>query len=100
MGTHPDPYTLAQLTTMTRGRAKAEWSRTSAVLAMLANANRNPKKRPYPFEPDDFNPFAEYRGPRGLPFDKETSRLLAQAMTGKTLEPEHPTRWQLLAATT
>jgi hypothetical protein len=97
LGIDPNPYTLAQLQTMARGRQKSEWAQTSTVLCLLANANRDKKRRPYPFEPDDFNPFAEYRGPRGIPFDKTTSRILAQAMTGKEL-PSEPTRWDLLTS--
>lgn len=96
-GLDPDPYTLAQLQRMARGRQRSEWAQTSAVLALVANCNRDPRRRPYPFTPDDFDPFAEYR-PRGIPFTKETSRLLAQAITGQRLPPEKPSRWELLTA--
>lgn len=34
------------------------------MLAMLANAHRDPKKRPAPFKPSDFNPFAVERAER------------------------------------
>jgi hypothetical protein len=43
---------------MQRGRMEMEWGQTAALLAMTANANRDPKKRPQPFMPDDFNPMA------------------------------------------
>ena len=43
---------------MAEGRQEAAWGRTSAILAMLAEANRDKKKKPTPFKPDDFNPFA------------------------------------------
>jgi hypothetical protein len=33
-----------------------EWGQTAALLAMTANANRDEKKRPRPFMPEDFNP--------------------------------------------
>ena len=32
------------------------WSHTSAVLALIANVNRDAKKRPRPFQPSDFDP--------------------------------------------
>lgn len=94
-GLDPDPCTLAQLQRLARGRQRSEWAQTSAVLALYANAHRDPRRRPYPFTPDDFDPFAEYR-PRGLPFNKETSRILTEAITGQRLPPERPSRWELL----
>lgn len=42
---------------MAEGRSKVAWSHTSAVLALIANVNRDPK-RSTPFKPDDFNPHA------------------------------------------
>lgn len=42
---------------MSGGRSKALWSHTSAVLAMLANVNRDPKKGKA-FTSADFNPHA------------------------------------------
>ena len=36
-----------------RGEA---WQHTAWLAAMIANANRDPKKKPSPFTPDDFNP--------------------------------------------
>ena len=42
---------------MAEGRRKDAWSHTSALLALIANAHRDPKKSK-PFEPDDFSPFA------------------------------------------
>jgi hypothetical protein len=42
---------------MAEGRGKAEWGRMSALLAMLANINRDPKKSS-PAKPTDFNPFS------------------------------------------
>ena len=95
-GVDPDPYTLAQLQLLARGRQKSEWAQTSTILAVLANANRDPKRRPYPWDADDFNPFAESRPVRGIPFNKETSRMLAQAITGKRIAPDRPSRWDLL----
>ena len=60
---NPDPLTLRELAWMAEGVQRVQWAQTSAVLAMLANAHRDPKRKPTPFKPDDFNPWAERRGP-------------------------------------
>jgi len=41
---------------MADARGRADWGRTAAVLAMLANAHRDPK-RTRSFKPADFNPY-------------------------------------------
>lgn len=43
---------------MAEGRRKDAWAHTSALLALIANAHRDPKKT-RPFEPDDFHPYAK-----------------------------------------
>ena len=40
---------------MAEGRGRAEWAQTSAILAMLANTHRDPKKSA--LHPKDFNPY-------------------------------------------
>lgn len=47
---------------MAEGRQRENWSHTSATLALLANAHRDPKRRA-PFRPQDFDPFAEKTPP-------------------------------------
>lgn len=44
---------------MARARDASEWARTAAAMALLANVNRDSKRRRKPFEPDDFNPCVE-----------------------------------------
>lgn len=43
---------------MAEGRSRDEWGRTSSLLAMIANVNRNPRKR-RPYRPGDFDPTAK-----------------------------------------
>ena len=43
---------------MSEGDSRMRWSHTSAVLALIANVNRDAKKRPRPFQPSDFDPHA------------------------------------------
>lgn len=35
------------------------WRHTAWIAAMIANANRDPKKKPAPYQPDDFNPMLQ-----------------------------------------
>jgi hypothetical protein len=44
---------------MADARRRDAWQHTSALLAMLANVHRNPKKKPQPFTPAEFNPLVE-----------------------------------------
>ncbi|MCE9530349.1 MAG: hypothetical protein K8T89_04340 [Planctomycetes bacterium] len=41
---------------MAEAECRQRWSHTSSILAMLANAHRDPKKS-RPFKPADFNPY-------------------------------------------
>ncbi|MBE7466817.1 MAG: hypothetical protein HS116_25380 [Planctomycetes bacterium] len=41
---------------MSEGHGRAAWAHTSAILALLANAHRDPKKHSA-FTPGDFNPY-------------------------------------------
>lgn len=48
---------------MAEGRRRDEWDRASSIMAIIANANRDPKKPPA--SPRRFHPFyAEPRGPK------------------------------------
>jgi hypothetical protein len=48
-------------------RQRAAWNHTAAMMALVANCNRDPKRRPRPFEPRDFHPMVDVRrrSPRG-----------------------------------
>lgn len=52
---------------MARARTKEEWLHTSQVLQMLANVNRDPKKRRKPYTWKDFHPMyaPKRKGPPG-----------------------------------
>lgn len=40
----------------TNGRIDSEWDRMSCLLAMIANTNRDSKKHPKGFSPEQFHP--------------------------------------------
>lgn len=48
---------------MAEARQRDEWARTSSLMALLANANRDPKKH-RPFKPSDFDPFTQAHKPK------------------------------------
>ena len=58
---------------MAEARAKDEWSRMSALLALLANCHRDPKKT-RAFRPCDFDPFAKRPAP--IPIDMDSLKAV------------------------
>ena len=58
VGVDPGPLTLRELLWMAEGRDRARWRHTSAVMALIANVNRDPKKGRL-FEPSDFDPHSD-----------------------------------------
>ena len=64
---------------MAEARARDNWAHTSAVLALIANVNRDPKKT-RPFKPADFDPYAAKRT-EAVVVDNENIGLLKQAFT-------------------
>ncbi len=53
---------------MAEARAKDEWARSSALMALLANCHRDPKKT-RALRPSDFDPFAKRPAP--IPIDMD-----------------------------
>ena len=49
--------TLRELLAMAEGRQRSEWARNSALMALIANTQRDPKKS-RAFRPSDFDPFS------------------------------------------
>ena len=60
---------------MAEGRVDSEWNHTSAVLAMLANVNRDPKKHG-PYRPEDFHPLKRRSNSQGIRITRENIGLL------------------------
>ena len=72
---------------MAEARARAAWARTSAVLALIANVNRDPKKR-RPFTPADFDPYAtQDRRKQATPLDMNDLR---RALGANGARPPRP----------
>lgn len=58
---NPDQFTLAELLEMAEARERAEWDRTTNLMAMLANQWRDTKTHAEPFQPFEFNPLLSSR---------------------------------------
>ena len=61
---------------MAEARGRAEWSRMSSLMALIANVNRDPR-RTRAFRPKDFNPY-EARRTGGVPLTAANIDLLKQ----------------------
>ena len=48
---------------MAEGKQRDEWARTSSLMALIANADRDPKKH-RAFRPTDFDPFSQAEKPK------------------------------------
>ena len=59
---------------MAETRAQSNWAHTSAVMALIANVHRDPKKSKV-FSPADFNPY-ETRKPKQKPAVDATTKDL------------------------
>lgn len=59
---------------MAEGRGREAWTRESILLALLANAHRDPK-RTQAFRPSDFNPYELSKGQTQAPKTNDLSIL-------------------------
>ena len=73
---------------MCEGRGRAEWGRTSSIMALLANIWRDRARRPTPFHPADFSPYGGSGTARGVPLTRDVLHELADTVSGKDREKE------------
>jgi hypothetical protein len=67
---------------MAEGLGRERWAHTSLICAVVANANRDPK-RGRPFKPSDFDPYARQEKRQRVELDGESLALLKEALTGR-----------------
>ena len=67
---------------MAEGLGRERWAHTSLVCALIANANRDPK-RSRPFKPSDFDPYAQHDRRLRMVADKESLAILREALEGR-----------------
>ncbi len=46
---------------MAEAKRQHDWNVASTIMALMAEMNRDRKRRRKPFKPDDFNPYAEQK---------------------------------------
>jgi len=66
---------------MAEGHGRDEWARTSALLAMVANAHRDPKKG-RALRPSDFDPF-DREADEVIEINRRNMATLKQAFAGR-----------------
>lgn len=64
---------------MHEGAGQDKWSRTAAVICVIANANRDPKKSKQ-FKPADFDPYEIAKRKERHEASKESLELLRETM--------------------
>lgn len=67
---------------MAEGLGRERWAHTSLLCALVANANRDPK-RGRPFKPSDFDPYARQDRRERTDVDRESLARLKEALTGR-----------------
>lgn len=67
---------------MAEARGRDNWAHTSAVLALVANVNRDPKKT-RAYRPADFDPYAQHDRRLRTVADKESLVILREALEGR-----------------
>lgn len=85
LGLDPGPYSLRQLFWMAEGRRSQEWSRTSTLCALIANVNRDSRRRSVPFSFYDFLPGdlqKSFGKPRDRTFTKSDLHALKSMFGG------------------
>ena len=73
---------------MVEGKQRDEWARTSSLMALIANANRDAKKH-RAFRPTDFDPFSQTHKPKQK---VDVSILKEIFIDGKQAHPPDITR--------
>ena len=71
----PAPLTLRELVWMAEAKQTDDWNHTAALLAMLGNIHRDPKKGKA-FRPADFHPAMKRTSPSSTPVPKVDVSIL------------------------
>jgi len=73
---------------MAEAKQRDEWARTSSLMALIANANRDAKKH-RAFRPTDFDPFSQTHKPKQK---VDVSILKDIFIDGRQAHPQNTTR--------
>ncbi len=67
---------------MAEAKRQHDWNVASTIMALMAEMNRDRKRRRKPFKPDDFNPYADKK-----PIVAKGTVEQAAAMLGANFQP-------------
>ena len=67
---------------MAEGLGRERWAHTSLLCALIANANRDPKRH-RPFKPTDFDPYAKQDRRLRVAADKQSLAILREALEAR-----------------
>ena len=70
---------------MAEAKRQHDWNVASTIMALMAEMNRDRKRRRKPFRPDDFNPYANQK-----PIVARGTVEQAAAMLGASYRPKLP----------
>ena len=68
---------------MAEAKRQHDWNVASTIMALMAEMNRDRKRRRKPFKPDDFNPYADQK-----PIVARGTVEQAAAMLGASFQPK------------
>lgn len=68
---------------MAEAKRQHDWNVASTLMALMAEMNRDRKRRRKPFRPDDFNPYADQK-----PIVARGTVEQAAAMLGASFQPK------------
>jgi hypothetical protein len=71
---------------MAEGYGRQQWAHTSLLCAMIANSNRDPKRKPSPYKPADFDPYAR-QDRREVVTDSNALAILREALEARKGTP-------------
>ncbi len=66
---------------MAEAKRQHDWNVASTIMALMAEMNRDRKRRRKPFRPDDFNPYAEQRAVIAKGTVEQAASMLGAAYT-------------------
>jgi len=77
---------------MAEAKRQHDWNVASTIMALMAEMNRDRKRRRKPFKPDDFNPYAQQRSVIAKCTVEQAASMLGASYTkapqASTLTPE------------
>jgi hypothetical protein len=69
---------------MAEAKRQHDWNVASTIMALMAEMNRDRKRRRKPFKPDDFNPYAERKPIVAKGTVEQAASMLGAAYTRNT----------------